>query len=151
GRPLCGQHVFERCCVLLISLEDDDDELQRRIQAVLLHYGIARSELKGWLYCKYVKRSKLAELQNKQRVTGPLEQEIRNAIDCFQPGLVALDPFVKLHSLGESDSGDMNFVCDVLSAIAVDEKIAVDIPHHVHKGQLMRFFLGHHRECEVKP
>ena len=31
----------------------------------------------------------------------------------------------------------MNFVCDLLSAIAVDEKIAVDIPHHVHKGTLM--------------
>src|SRR5262249_35341054 len=98
--------------------------------------GIPRSELKGWLFCKYVKRSKIAELENKKRVTGPLEREIRNAIVCYQPDLVALDPFVKLHDLGESDSGDMNFVCDLLFAIAVDEKIAVDIPHHVHKGQL---------------
>jgi hypothetical protein len=136
GRPLCGQHVFQRCRVLLISLEDDDDELQRRIQAVLLHYGIARSELKGWLFCKYVSRSKIAKLEDRKRVAGPLEQEIRNAIAHREPDLVALDPFVKLHSLGESDSGDMNFVCDLLSAIAVDEKIAVDIPHHVHKGQL---------------
>jgi hypothetical protein len=136
GRPLCGQHVFFRCRVLLISLEDDDDELQRRIQAVLLHYGIDRSELKGWLFCKYVKRSKIAKLEDKERVAGPLEEEIRTAIAHRQPDLVALDPFVKLHDLGESDSGDMNFVCDLLSAIAVDEKIAVDIPHHVHKGQL---------------
>jgi hypothetical protein len=136
GRPLCGQYVFHRCRVLLISLEDDDDELQRRVQAVLLHYGIARSELKGWLFCKYVKRCKIAELKDKERVTGPLEQEIRNAIAHLLPDLVALDPFVKLHGLGESDSGDMNFVCDLLSAIAVDEKIAVDIPHHVHKGTL---------------
>jgi hypothetical protein len=137
GRPLCSQHVFRRCRVLLISLEDDDDELQRRIQAVLLHYDIPRSELKGWLFCKYVKRSKLAELEDRERVTGPPEQEIRNAIVRLEPDLVALDPFVKLHALGESDSGDMNFVCDLLAAIAVDEKIAVDIPHHVHKGQLM--------------
>jgi AAA domain len=71
GRPLCSQHVFRRCRVLLISLEDDDDELQRRIQAVLLHYDIPRSELKGWLFCKYVKRSKLAELEDRERVTGP--------------------------------------------------------------------------------
>ena len=99
GRPLCGQHVFHRCSVLLISLEDDDDELQRRIQAVLLHYGIARSELKGWLFCKYVKRSKIAQLKDKERVAGPLEEEIRDAIDCYQPDLVALDPFVKLHSI----------------------------------------------------
>jgi hypothetical protein len=37
GRALCGQHVFRRCRVLVISLEDDRDELQRRIEAVLLH------------------------------------------------------------------------------------------------------------------
>jgi RecA-family ATPase len=37
NRPLCGQHVFRRSRALLISLEDNDDELQRRIQAVLLH------------------------------------------------------------------------------------------------------------------
>jgi RecA-family ATPase len=45
GRSLCGQHVFRRCRVLLISLEDDRDELQRRITAVLDHYGIDRAEL----------------------------------------------------------------------------------------------------------
>jgi hypothetical protein len=83
-----------------------------------------------------VKRSKIAQLQRKERVAGPLEQGIRNAIAHREPDLVALDPFVKLHDLGESDSGDMNFVCDLLSAIAVDEMIAVDIPHHVYKGQL---------------
>jgi AAA domain len=33
GRSLCGQHVFRRCRVLLLSLEDDRDELQRRIEA----------------------------------------------------------------------------------------------------------------------
>ena len=35
GRPLCGQHVFRRCRVLLISLEDDRNEMERRIKAVL--------------------------------------------------------------------------------------------------------------------
>ena len=34
GRPLCGQHIFRRSRVLLISLEDDQDEMQRRIAAV---------------------------------------------------------------------------------------------------------------------
>ena len=51
GRSLCGQHVFRRCRVLLVSLEDDREEMQRRIEAILLHYNIDRSELKGWLFC----------------------------------------------------------------------------------------------------
>jgi RecA-family ATPase len=49
GRELTGQHVFCRCRVLLLSLEDGQKELQRRIAAVLKHYRIPRSELKGWL------------------------------------------------------------------------------------------------------
>jgi RecA-family ATPase len=118
GRSLCGQHVFRRCRVLLISLEDDDEELQRRIQAVLIHFNVARSDLKGWMFCKYVNRSKIAELKNGRRAVGPLEQQIREAIARRKPNLVALDPFVKLHGLEESDSGDMDFVCDLLTGIA---------------------------------
>jgi RecA-family ATPase len=136
GRPLCGQHVFRRCRVLLISLEDDRDEVQRRIQAVLDHFDLPRSDLKGWLFCANPKRSKLVELKHRERAIGPLEQQIRDAIARRKPDLVALDPFVKLHSLGENDSGDMNFVCELLTSIAVDDKIAIDIPHHVQKGQL---------------
>jgi hypothetical protein len=118
----------------LLSLEDDYEELQRRIQAMLNHFAIQRSELKGWLFCATPIGSKLAEARGKARVAGRLEGQIRDAIARRQPLIVALDPFVKLHSLNENDSGDMNFVCDLLASIAVEMKIAVDIPHHVHKG-----------------
>jgi RecA-family ATPase len=50
GRSLTGDHVFQRCRVLIVSLEDDANELRRRIQALMLHYKIDRSELKGWLF-----------------------------------------------------------------------------------------------------
>ena len=147
GRSLCGQHVFRRCRVLLISLEDDRDELQRRIKAVLDCYdrvlrergepGISRSDLKGWLFCASPKLAKLAvRTGNRAREIGPLERYIRDAIERRQPDLVSLDPFVKTHSLEENDSGDMDFVCDLLARIAVEFNIAVDSPHHVHKGQL---------------
>jgi RecA-family ATPase len=65
-----------------------------------------------------------------------LEKSIREAIERRKPDIVALDPFIKLHSLEENDSGDMNFVCDLLVKIATETDIAVDIPHHVHKGQI---------------
>jgi hypothetical protein len=136
GRPLCGQRVFRRCRVLLISLEDDSDELQRRIEAVLLHYGIPRSELKGWLYCANPKLAKLAEIKNKTRTVGPLEQQIRDAISRCEPDIISLDPFVKTHALQENDSGDMDFVSDLLAQLAVEFDVAIDAPHHVHKGQL---------------
>jgi hypothetical protein len=136
GRPLCGQHIFRRSRVLVISLEDDRDELQRRIRAVLDHYRIDRKELKGWLFCASPKLAKLAEMKRGKRVIGPLEQEIRDAIKRRKPDLISLDPFIKTHGLEENDSGDMDFVCDLIARIAIKFNIAVDSPHHVHKGQM---------------
>jgi RecA-family ATPase len=135
-RPLSGQHVFRRSRVLLISLEDNDDELQRRIHALLLHYGIERSELEGWMWCSAPIGRKIALQDHNKRIVGELEKSIREAIERRKPDIVALDPFIKLHSLEENDSGDMNFVCDLLMKIATENNIAVDIPHHVHKGQI---------------
>jgi hypothetical protein len=95
GRELCGQHIFRRCRVLLVSLEDDRDEMQRRIKAVLDHYGIDRSELKGWLFCATPKLAKLAQMNGKARVVGPLQAQLREAIVHYRPDIVSLDPFIK--------------------------------------------------------
>jgi hypothetical protein len=136
NRSLCGQYIFRRSRVLLISLEDDRDELQRRIQAVLDHYQVSRADLQGWFFCTTPSGSRLAELEGNKRVVGKLEQQVRRAIELYKPDLVAIDPFVKTHSLGENNSADMNFVCDLLARIAIENNVAVDVPHHVHKGQI---------------
>jgi hypothetical protein len=137
GRPLAGQHVFRRCRVLIISLEDNRDEMERRIEALCIHHKIDRSELDGWLFCACPALAKLAEQKNHTRVVGPLEAQIRDAVDRLKPGLIALDPFVKTHSLEENDAGDMDFVCGLLAKLAIERDIAVDVPHHVHKGQIV--------------
>ena len=103
---------------------------------MLVHYKIDRAELDDWMWCATPIGHKIAKLDHKSRVVGDLEKQIRDAIARRQPDIVALDPFVKLHSLEENDSGDMNFVCDLLMKIATENNIAVDIPHHVHKGQI---------------
>jgi hypothetical protein len=41
GRPLTGEHVFRRCRVLMLSFEDDIDDLNRRLAAALIHHKIA--------------------------------------------------------------------------------------------------------------
>jgi RecA-family ATPase len=50
GRSLTGDHVFLRCRVLIISLEDSVDELRRRIRAAMKHHGISAADVKGWLF-----------------------------------------------------------------------------------------------------
>jgi hypothetical protein len=134
GRALTGQYVFRRCRVLLVSLEDDIDELRRRIAAACLHFNIDRSELKGWLFYAAPKGIKLAEIHRGVRQLGKLEGKLRAAITSFAPDIVSLDPFVKTHALEENDNGAMDFVCDLLARLAVECNIAVDTPHHARKG-----------------
>jgi hypothetical protein len=136
GRELTGQHVFRRCRVLMVSLEDDQEEIRRRILAAMLHYGVTRDQVKGWLFYACPKGVKLAEMNNRSRQIGLLETQLRAWIEKHRPDLVVLDPFVKLHALEENDNGAMDFVCDLLVTLAIEYDIAVDAPHHTKKGQL---------------
>jgi hypothetical protein len=48
-----------------------------------------------------------------------------------------LDPFVKVHGLEENDNAAMDFVCELLTKLAIEKNIAVDAPHHTKKGALV--------------
>jgi AAA domain len=50
GRKLTDEHVHVRCRILIACLEDDLDEIRRRIAAALLHYRIDSSVIDGWIY-----------------------------------------------------------------------------------------------------
>jgi hypothetical protein len=128
--------VFKRCRVLVVSLEDDRDELRRRLEAARQYYNISHSDLKGWLFCAAPKGFKLAEIHNGTRQKGILEKMLRRTIERRRPDLVTLDPFIKLHALEENDNGAMDFVCDLLVQLAIEYDIAVDAPHHTKKGQI---------------
>jgi AAA domain/Bifunctional DNA primase/polymerase, N-terminal len=134
-RSLTGQHVFMRCRALLLSFEDDREELRRRIAAACIHHHIDSSELRGWLFYITPKGIKLAELVDGSPKRGDLERLLRTEILRLKPDIVCLDPFVKTHALEENSNSGMDFVCDLLATMAGAFDIAVDVPHHTRKGE----------------
>ena len=137
GRELLGNRIYQRCRVLVLSLEDDRRELHRRLLAICRHHQIAPAELSGWLFCRELNGVKLVKLGSKgERELGELDHMLRGAIERRRPDLVILDPFVKLHALNENDNPDMDFVCSRLVKLAQDYNIAVDSPAHTHKGTI---------------
>ena len=137
GRSLTGEHVFQRCRVLVVSLEDSLKELRRRIKAVCLHHGIAQTELRGWLF--YValgaKSGKLMTSDEKGRlVVGTLAAKLEQEIIDRRADLVALDPFVKTHSVEENSNSAIDDVVQILSDLAIKHSIGIDAPHHTSKG-----------------
>lgn len=137
GRSLTGEHVFQRCRVLIVSLEDDADELKRRILAARLHHNIPSSELSGWLFLAApgAKAGKLKAVNNRgQVVDGQLKANLVAAIRAHRIDLAILDPFVKTHRVPENSNDAVDDVAQMLSDLAVALDIAVDLPHHVSKG-----------------
>lgn len=134
GISLTGEHIFRRCRVLIVSLEDDRDELRRRVYAVLRKHGIAPQDVRGWLFLSAPKGIKLAEMRDGAPQAGALEKSLRDTITARGIDVVSLDPFVKLHTMEENSNSAIDYVCGLLTKIAIECDCAVDVPHHSAKG-----------------
>lgn len=136
GRSLTGEHVFQRCRVLLVSAEDGRNELRRRVRAAMLYYGITNSDLKGWLFLAAIgpRGWKLASVENGKLQVSELCERLVAAITLRKADIVSLDPLAKLHAVPENDNNAMDFVTGLLTGIAEEKNCAVDIPHHISKG-----------------
>jgi DNA polymerase bacteriophage-type len=137
GRELLGHRIYQRCRVLVVCLEDDRNELHRRLLAICKHHQVDPADLKGWLFCADINGPKLVEAVDGVRLLGALEPMLRKAIELRRPGVVILDPFVKLHALDENNNPDMDFVCSQLVNLAKKYNIAIDSPAHTRKGALI--------------
>jgi hypothetical protein len=134
GRSFTGEHVFQRSRVLLVGLEDDRKEMRRRIKAAMLHHGIARDELKGWLFYATPRGVTLADLKDGSPVAGKLEAMIRRSIERRRIDVVNFDPFIKTHTMEENSNTAIDFVVRLLTSLAIELNVATDSCHHTKKG-----------------
>ena len=136
GRPITGEHVFQRCRVLYVTLEDDGDEMRRRIKACRLHHGIARDELRDHLFVVALANGPKLALSTKGGgvETGDLGKLLAEIIERRQIDVVVLDPFIKAHGCDENNNNAIDRVAGMLADMAFRFNVAVDAPHHVAKG-----------------
>lgn len=137
GNSLTGEHVFQRCRVLIISLEDDAKELRRRILAAMLHYKIDRSEVRGWLFLAApgAAAGKLMTIDKKGRpLRGALVDALETIIVARKIDMISLDPFIKTHSVEENSNSAIDDVVQILTDMAAKYDVGIDVPHHTSKG-----------------
>jgi hypothetical protein len=135
GRNLTGEHVHQRCHVLIVCLEDNLVEVKRRIAAAMLHHGVSRKEIRGYLFYCTPKGLKLLFVDEKGApAVGELHKALVTLIRELKIDLVAIDPFVKSHGVGENDNNAIDAVCTMLANLADEFNIAVDFAHHARKG-----------------
>jgi hypothetical protein len=136
GRALTGEHVFERSRVIIVSLEDDRDELRRRVRAAMLYHGIKYEDVRGYLFLSAPGAivGKVATLESGVVTRGTLLNLLGEVIERRHIDIVILDPFVRAHGVEESDNTQIDLVMQFLSDVCAERNIAIDVPHHASKG-----------------
>jgi AAA domain len=135
GRNLTGEHVFRRTKALIVCLEDDEDELERRIWAACIHHNIDKRELDGWLYYWTPRDLRLLEVDQRGNAEpGGLSDALRHIIKSLGIGLVSIDPFVKSHGANENDNNLIDQAASLLLQVGHECGAAPDYVHHHKKG-----------------
>jgi hypothetical protein len=136
GRALLGVKVPAPLRVWYWNGEDPMDELERRVAAICLHYGIKPADLDGRFFlnsgrdCEIVLATETKEgAEIAEPVIDDLEATItENAIDVW-----IFDPFVSVHAVSENDNGKIGAIMKALALLADRTNTAGELVHHVRK------------------
>jgi hypothetical protein len=131
---LVGEHVFQRCNVLVLCFEDDEDEMRRRFEATMIHHKIDPAEVAGRLFVKTTKQKLIVKDREGAIKATDLECQIRDFIREANIAVCSFDPFVKAHGIEENDNNAVDQVCTILAKLGQDLDIAPDALHHENKG-----------------
>jgi RecA-family ATPase len=121
--------------------EDPKDELDRRIAAILQHYGLRPDEAEGRLCVDSIHSFRLKELAIHEPAKSGAkvifdERLVRDLVETFHArklDVAIFDPLVTLHSVPENDPAAMDAVVRKFGVIAEQVRAAIDLVHHTRK------------------
>lgn len=135
GRNLLGFKPVRPLNVWYWNLEDPMDELERRLAAICLHYGITKDDIGGRLFVNSGRQDRLviATRSKEQTIIAPAAQGLVDRILEFKIDALAADPFIKTHGISENDNSGIDDAVEEWALISDQGNCAVDLSHHVRK------------------
>jgi hypothetical protein len=136
GRPLVGITPAERTGVWIMNLEDPADEMERRIGAAAIHYGIRQEDIAGRLLVDAGRDKPLTTAHQTRDgvvIHQPMIDAIVEVIRRKKIGVVIVDPFVASHAVSENDNQAINAVVASWRLIADMTGCCVVLVHHFRK------------------
>ncbi len=136
GRELLGIKPAERTNVWIWNGEDPHVELERRVIAAMVHYGISPSEVEGRLFLDSGRDMKIilaTEKRGETIINAEAADRIMKTVTDNRIGLLVIDPFRAAHRAKENDSGPMESVMEPLCAIVEETNSAIELVHHTRK------------------
>ncbi|QDM27515.1 AAA family ATPase [Tardiphaga sp. vice304] len=137
GRALLGVAPAKRCKVWYWNGEDPQEETDRRVAAICLHFGIDGTMLEGWLWTDSGRDQEIIiATQNPKSGTSIAIPMVKSLVDTIldnEIDVVIIDPFVSSHRVTENDNGAMDMVAKKWTAIAGETNTAIELIHHTKK------------------
>ncbi|MDP4022062.1 AAA family ATPase [Methylobacterium sp. NEAU 140] len=136
GRPLLGAEPVGRLRVWLWNGEDPRDELERRIAAACLHYGLDEGAIGDGLFVDSGRDTRLVVMREVRRelvVAEPVVEAVVSEIAGKRIDVMIVDPFVTTHEVAENDNGAIARVAYLWSDIANRTGCAILLVHHARK------------------
>ena len=136
GRSLLGVMPAERTRVWCWNGEDPTEEIERRIQAAMMHHQLRPADLEGWLFTGSGRDADLVVAEQDRfgvAIAAPVVDALIQFIGDNQIGAVVIDPFVSSHRVAENDNGAIDRVAKTWARIANSTGCAVELVHHTRK------------------
>lgn len=134
GKALLGVRPRRPLRVLYLTMEEPEEEVDRRLSALCISFGITAEDIGDRLHIATGK-VQIADVDDIGKIVGaPDKHWLRMEIKRTRPDAVFADPF-RMSYEGEENSNDViNAVIREWKAIAFDNKLGVCVVHHFRKG-----------------
>jgi AAA domain-containing protein/bifunctional DNA primase/polymerase-like protein/primase-like protein len=137
GKDLLGVEPADKLRVLYWNGEDPQDELERRVEAILKHYGLTKADLDDRLFIKSGRDMPIRVAETDRsgtKIVKPVVRAMVKAIRKHKLDVVIIDPFVSSHGAPENDNGAIEMVVKKWADIADKTNCHVHLSHHTRKA-----------------
>lgn len=139
GRNLLGMDPHGQGAVWVYNNEDDMEEMNRRVAAVLQHHGIKREEMMGEKGCNLFMNSgekqplRIAK-RNRDGVLKPEDADkLVKSIKKHNIQLLIVDPFAETHPADENSNREILEIARMYRYVAQFGDCSVILIHHTRK------------------
>lgn len=138
NKQLLGIPVHEHGAVAFINNEDDKEEMQRRIAALMKVHRIDYSQIKDNFFLQSGDVQQLCIAKRDPYTKTVIAHHKQALIDfCMENKIKALfiDPFLETHEADENDNRQISEVAKMYREVAQKANCAVCLIHHTRKEQ----------------
>ena len=136
GRNLIGHAPASPMRVWYWNGEDPLEEIERRVAAIVLRYGIEPEKIGDRLFLDSGREKEIIVAtveRNGVQIATPVVDFVIAAIEAKRIDVMTVDPFVSSHRTPENDNAAIDAVAKTWAKIADKTGCAIELVHHVRK------------------